>query len=129
MKKITPTVDNGKVCQYCNKPTTLEKTGGYGGLKFYRYECKDCGAYISATFTFKSNDFVSSGRVANKELRDAKKLYFSILTELNAKRAGAIKFLSTKFKVETFNVNLIDNDTCFKALAELHKKYKLDGKA
>lgn len=65
------TINSGKECPYCGKPTEYVSDSevysrSYGGMI---YLCRPCDAYVGC---HKPRPTESLGRLANKELREAK---------------------------------------------------------
>lgn len=88
----------GKMCPYCKIPTEhvsdteVYKNGGYGGMI---YLCRKCLAYCGC---HKSRPTESLGRLANKELREAKieahKYFDMIWQEKHISRGELYGYLS-----------------------------------
>ena len=74
---------SGKVCPYCGKPTEyVDSSIVYGRSYGMIYLCRDCRAYVGA---HKGTD-QALGRLANAELREAKKeahFYFDQIAKTN----------------------------------------------
>lgn len=67
---ITDEVLLGKVCPYCGRPTDLvDSEIIYGRSYGMIYLCRPCDAYVG----INKVTGLSLGRLANKELREAKK--------------------------------------------------------
>lgn len=73
----------GKICPYCGKPTEyVDSSVIYGYSYGMIYLCRDCRAYVGV---HKGTD-LALGRLANAELREAKKeahFYFDQIAKTN----------------------------------------------
>lgn len=70
MKKLVIDIINAKVCPYCgDKPKLVDSEVIYGTSYGMVYYCEPCNAYVGV---HKHNN-KPLGRLANKELREAKK--------------------------------------------------------
>jgi len=125
-------ISTGKICPYCNNPTayvnsTVVYKRNYGNI----YLCIDCHAWVGV---HKGTDN-ALGRLANYELREAKKLaheYFDQLWKRKVKkgwpkgkaRAKAYKWLSKELAIapEETHIGMFDVDICLKVV-ELCKPY------
>lgn len=65
----------GKVCPYCGNTTDLiDSAEIYGGVSYGMiYICRDCNAYVGC----HSGTSIAKGRLANAELRAAKKKHIA----------------------------------------------------
>lgn len=81
--KLTPTqklIMQGKICPYCKQPSEyIDSKELYGVSYGMMYICRPCDSWVG---THKSRPLEALGRLANKELREAKKeahSYFDLL--------------------------------------------------
>ena len=84
---------SGKICPYCNKvPEFVDSSCVYHGISFGMiYLCRDCSAWVGVHKDTKK----ALGRLANNELREAKKKahsYFDLIA-----KTGLINKLWTQF--------------------------------
>ncbi len=111
----------GDVCPYCEKPSVL--TGAdviYGkrGIKWgYIFLCRKCDAYVGC----HKGTCKAKGRLANKELREWKKIahsYFDPLWKTTGKRESAYKWLSKEMglKRQHTHIGMFDIDECRKVV-------------
>lgn len=78
---------HAKICPYCgNKPKLVDSSVIYGTSYGPIYYCKDCDAYVGV---HKGSE-QSLGRLANKELRKAKKLAHHYFDQLWHRKIGKI---------------------------------------
>lgn len=108
----------GKKCPYCGEPSIYTDSEViYGKSYGMIYLCKPCDAYVG---THKSQPDVSLGRLANAELRAAKKLahyYFDRLWKDGyIKRASAYKWLSNEMGIDPdhTHIGMFDVEQCAK---------------
>lgn len=130
MMTYIPTIDKimqGLVCPYCNKPSKfvdsiiIYKARSYGMI----YHCADCDAYCGV---HKGTD-KSLGRLANKELREAKKqahYFFDMIWKEPLKlipRSEAYGYLSRWMSLppELTHIGMFDVAQC-KDVAEFAKQ-------
>ena len=122
----------GRICAYCEQPTVLVDSQvvysrSYGPI----YYCHDCKAWVG---THRDSNR-ALGRVANKELREAKKKAHSAFDPLwrkavnngrkkNEARAAAYKWLSEQMEtpIEYTHIGMFDVEQC-KKVVELCKNY------
>ena len=135
---------SGKICPYCGRPTELvDSSVVYGKSYGMIYLCKPCDAYVGLNkMTGKS-----LGRLANKELREAKiqahywfdqiartglinKIYRKFIPNTPSRQKAYI-WLSMKLNipVDKCHIGMMDVDDC-KRVTELCKPIieKLNGK-
>lgn len=71
MEATIENINAGLVCPYCgNESQLVDSAVIYGKSYGMIYLCKPCDAYVG---THKSDNKTALGRLANKELREAKK--------------------------------------------------------
>lgn len=117
-------VNSGLECPYCHKdseyvPDTEVYSRSYGG---YIYLCRECDAYVG---THKPRPTESLGRLANKELRQAKIMAHDAFDRLWRKkielgmkkgkaRAKAYKWLSKEMNTapELTHIGFFDVEQC-----------------
>lgn len=114
----------GKKCPYCGEPSIYTDSAViYGKSYGMIYLCKPCDAYVGV---HKPQPTVALGRLANAELRAAKKLahyYFDKLWKDGfMKRQSAYKWLSNELGIdpEHTHIGMFDVEQCNKT-AELSK--------
>jgi hypothetical protein len=124
----------GKVCPYCNrKPEYVDSSVVYGRSYGMIYICKPCNAYVGV---HKGTDR-PLGRLANKELRDAKKeahFYFDKLWEKESKngksrsenRKSAYKWLSKELNIdyEYAHIGMFNLGMCKRVVALCRPYFK-----
>ena len=111
----------GKICPYCGKDSELiDSSEIYGTSYGPMYICRDCDAYVGCyTGTTKA-----LGRLANKELREAKKRAHHYLDQLwkpnKSKRYKTYSWLSNQLGIprEITHIGMSDVEQCNK-IAEL----------
>lgn len=115
---------DGKICPYCDNPTEyVDSQVIYGRSYGMIYICKPCNAWVG---THKSNRTVALGRLANSELREAKKEaheYFDRLWKLgHLSRHQAYEALSSHLNIEPkyCHIGMFDVDMC-KRVVEVSK--------
>lgn len=122
-----------KECPYCgDEPEYTDSSVIYGESYGMIYLCKPCDAYVGV---HHGNSKVSLGRLANKELREAKKkahFYFDQLWNKAIKqgrrkheaRNAAYNWLSTQLDIPSdyTHIGMFDIDLCDKT-AEICKPY------
>lgn len=126
---------SGRECPYCGKDTewvsdTEIYSRSYGGMI---YLCRDCDAYVGV---HKNEQDKSLGRLANKELREAKIQAHASFDDLwkrkiakgfskGKARASAYKWLSKEMGTEPefTHIGMFDVEQCNKVV-ELCKPYK-----
>lgn len=125
----------GKICPYCGKRTEfVDSSVIYGRSYGMIYLCRDCRAYVGV---HKGTDR-ALGRLANKELREAKKeahFYFDQIAKTNlinkiwnihipnmSNRNKAYLWLSNQLNIpyEFCHIGMFDIDCC-KRVVELCK--------
>lgn len=134
-KKIAIGIQQGKICPYCFKHTqhvsdTEVYARSYGAMI---YLCRHCLAYVSC---HKSQPTVSLGRVANKELREAKieaHYFFDYLWRKKIEkgfskkeaRGSAYKWLAQQMNIhpELCHIGYFDVEQC-ERVVEICKPYK-----
>lgn len=62
---------SGRICPYCNKPSIHVSDSEIYSISFggFAYLCRECNAYVGC---HKDRPYEALGRLANKELREAK---------------------------------------------------------
>lgn len=126
----------GRMCPYCFKPSvhvpdTEIYPRSYGG---YIYLCRDCDAYVG---THKDRPHEALGRLANKELREAKiKAHAAFDNLWNRKiakgfkkghaRAKAYKWLSKEMNIEPeyTHIGCFDVKQCMRVVELCEPYYK-----
>lgn len=112
------------LCDYCNNPAELV-TGkeiyphrpDLSFLQFWR--CEPCAAYVGC---HKGSDAVPLGRLANEELRVAKKRAHSVFDPIwktqMMTRSGAYQWLATQLGIKTkdCHIGMFDIETCRKTV-------------
>lgn len=105
----------GKLCPYCgNKTVYVDSSEIYGKSYGMIYLCRECDAYCGV----HKNTDKALGRIANKELREAKKEaheYFDKIWKLNLlTRSGAYSWLSEKLSLpaEYTHIGMFSVKTC-----------------
>lgn len=117
-------IKKGEICPYCyNKPELVDSSEVYGRSYGLIYLCRDCDAYVGVHVNSKKN--IPLGRLANKELREAKKKahkYFDPLWE--AKMSTGIpkkkaRFLAYKWlsscmglRMKDTHIGMFDIEQC-----------------
>lgn len=120
----------GKICPYCDKETDyIDSSIVYNGVSYGMiYYCKDCDAYCGV---HKGSDR-SLGRLANSELRQAKKMahyYFDqIWKNKMMSRTKSYKWLSEQIGTEKeyTHIGMFNVDQCLKTV-EVSKKFLKSG--
>lgn len=121
-----------KICPYCaKKPEYVDSKVIYGTSYGMVYYCKECDAYVGV----HRNSTKPLGRLANRELREAKKkahFYFDQLWQRAIKegrkkyeaRNAAYKWLSTELNISlTYtHIGMFDVELCDKVI-EICKPY------
>lgn len=101
--KIMDEILTGKICPYCGKPTEyVDSSVIYGRSYGMIYLCRDCKAYVGV---HKGTD-QALGRLANAELREAKKeahFYFDQI----AKTSLINKIWKNIFPIHQIEIKLI----------------------
>lgn len=116
----------GEVCPYCGKKTELiDSAEIYNGVSYGPiYICRDCDAYVGCY----KNTNKSLGRLANAELREAKKFAHAIFDKIwknkYKTRVGAYSWLSREMDVPTefTHIGMFDVEQC-KKVVELSIDY------
>ena len=105
----------GKICPYCGKETEfVDSSIIYGKSYGMIYLCKPCDAYCGV----HKGTNKSLGRLANRQLRQAKKeahKYFDKIWNLKLmKRHKAYKWLSEKLKIDPkyTHIGMFSEKTC-----------------
>lgn len=133
--KLMDEILTGRVCPYCGKPTEfVDSSVIYGRSYGMIYLCRDCRAYVGV---HKGTD-QALGRLANAELREAKKeahFYFDQIAKTNlinkiwkkhipntSNRSKAYLWLSSQLGIphEVCHIGMFDVDNC-KRVIELCK--------
>lgn len=110
------------MCDYCGKPAKLVK--GFEiyphrkdlGNKYF-WSCSPCGAYVGC---HRDSDAVPMGRLANAQLRAAKRLahaaFDPLWQEFGMKRMDAYQWLADKMGVSgsECHIGMFDVDQCRK---------------
>jgi hypothetical protein len=129
-----PLILAGKVCPYCLQYTVhvsdseVYSGGGFGGMI---YLCRDCNAYVGCHA--RNGGIESKGRLANKELREAKieaHRYFDNMWKRKTgiskghARSRAYKWLTEQLNIaaEYCHVGMFDVAEC-KKVVEVCKPY------
>lgn len=125
-------INKGLICQYCNAPTEYVDSNevyrkSYGMI----YLCRGCAAWVGV----HKGTSIALGRVANEELRYAKKeahFWFDGLWKHKIKggeskhsaRSGAYKWLAKAMNVEPelCHIGMFTTEQC-EEVVELCKKY------
>jgi len=118
------------ICPYCDNPATFAT-----GKEIYPYRkdlysknfwrCEPCGAYVGC---HKGTD-KPLGRLANKELRDAKikahSLFDPLWKEKKMSRTYAYKWLSERLNIDTnkCHIGMFDVEMCNKVIEILSGKH------
>lgn len=121
----------GKICPYCGKPTEFVDSSVIYGISYGMiYLCQDCDAYVGV---HKGTD-KSLGRLANSELREAKKqahYYFDKIAKTGlinkiykkyipniSNRNKAYKWLSLQLNIPVKNchIGMFDIPECKKVI-------------
>lgn len=111
----------GKACPYCNKPSALVDSAIiYGKSYGMIYLCKDCDAYCGV----HKGTNKALGRLANRELREAKKqahYYFDMIWKEPLKlmsRSDAYNGLSAWMNLhpDLTHIGMFDIDQCKDAI-------------
>lgn len=110
----------GLVCPYCHRPTQLvDSSEVYGRSYGMIYLCRPCNAYVGC----HQGTTNALGRVANAELRIAKKLAYEKFDPLwrngYMTRHEAYKWLSDKLGIpaEYTHIGMFNVDTCHKVVS------------
>jgi hypothetical protein len=112
-----------KLCDYCNKPAELVDSSVVYGVSYGKiYLCSPCDAYVGV---HKGTD-VPLGRLANKELREWKKLahyHFDASWKGVRPRKSAYRELAARMDLpeEKAHIGMFDVDLCRKVV-ELYRK-------
>ena len=139
---ISDPILSGKVCPYCGKETVyVDSSRVYGRSYGMIYMCKPCDAYVGV---HKGAD-TSLGRLANKELREAKKQahhYFDQIARTGlinkiwtryipgmSNRSKAYKWLAIQLciKEKYCHIGMMDLDQC-RRVVEICKPFTTDNK-
>lgn len=129
-------VISAKICPYCGrKPKYVDSSIVYGKSYGMIYFCGDCDAYVGVHY---GNSGKPLGRLANRELRSAKKeahFYFDHLWKRATKkgrsksdaRSAAYKWLGENLNIpkEHTHIGMFDVDMC-KRVVEICKPYCKD---
>ena len=122
---IDDPVLSGLVCPYCGKPSVLiDSREVYGRSYGLMRMCRDCDAYVGC---HKGTD-IAMGRLANKELRVAKKEAHSAFDALWKSgmmgRKEAYAFLSEAMGIEKdrCHIGMFDTGQCREAARIAIKK-------
>lgn len=117
MPKTKDPVLTGKICPYCGKPSELiDSVEIYGTSYGSMYICRDCNAYVGC----HNGTDIALGRLANEELRRAKKKAHHYLDQLWKpdihKRYSVYKWLSSALGIprDLTHVGMSDIDQCNK---------------
>lgn len=118
-------------CDYCGKPAHLVT-----GKKIYPHrkdlyslqfwECEPCGAYVGV---HKHSASVPLGRLANEELRQAKKKAHSYFDPTwkdgSRSRSDAYAWLAAKLGIRTrdCHIGMFDLDTCHRVVDVCNEYY------
>jgi len=121
----------GKICPYCGKPTEyVDSSVIYGNSYGMIYLCRDCRAYVGV---HKDTD-QALGRLANAELREAKKeahFYFDQIAKTNlinkiwkkhipnmSNRNKAYLWLSNQLGIprEICHIGMFDIESCYRVI-------------
>ena len=121
MEELLTPILLGKVCPYCGKDSELiDSSEIYGTSYGPIYICRDCNAYVGC-YNGTTN---SLGRLANKELREAKKRAHHYLDQLwkpnRNKRYRTYTWLSKELGIprEITHIGMSDIEQCNR-IAEL----------
>ena len=112
-------IRTARKCPYCgNDPDYVDSSIIYGISYGMIYLCSDCDAYVGVHHKTSRK---ALGRLANKELREAKKeahFYFDQLWRANGKRKQAYKWLSEQLGIpkKFTHIGMFDLDTCKKVI-------------
>lgn len=123
----------GKMCPYCERESELvDSIEIYGTSYGMIYLCRPCQSWVGV---HKSNETVALGRLANAELREAKKqvhLSFDVLWKKKIEsgctkheaRTAAYVWLSKELDIPIAitHIGMFDVDQC-KKVVELCKRY------
>lgn len=108
----------GQICPYCKSPTKLiDSKEVYGTHYGYLWICRPCDAYVGC----HPNTKRSLGRLANKELREVKKLAKEAFNELwkdgYMKRGQAYRWLSKAMELpeDQTHFGMFNIASCYKA--------------
>jgi len=115
MRIVTDPILTGKICPYCGKETELiDSAEIYGTSYGPMYICRDCKAYVGCyTGTERA-----LGRLANAELREAKKRAHHYLDQLwmpnKHKRYGVYSWLSRQLGIprDVTHIGMSDIEQC-----------------
>ncbi len=109
-------INRGLFCPYCECDTILIDTKTIYKVRSYgmAYQCPKCLAFVGC----HKNTIIALGRVANKELREAKKeahKYFDIIWKnKHLTRTDAYEWLSTRLEIpiSKTHIGLFDIKQC-----------------
>ena len=124
-----PNIIEAKECPYCGeKPDYVDSVEIYGKSYGMVYLCRPCDAYVGV---HHKTSKVALGRLANKDLREAKKLahsYFDPLWKegIIGGRRNAYKWLSEQLGIpEQFtHIGMFDTDLCMEVVQHCNIKMK-----
>jgi len=124
-----PEVLSGLKCPYCgNKTAYADSSVIYGKSYGMIYLCKPCDAYVGV---HKTDNATALGRLANAELRAAKKEAHHYFDQLwkhgHMRRQSAYKWLSRALNIEPeyTHIGMFDVEECNKVVESV--KLKLNG--
>lgn len=123
MKIIDDPILSGRICPYCGKETLLTDSSEVYGVSYGPiYLCRDCNAFVGCY----TGTTISLGRLANAELREAKKRAHHYLDQLwisgRHSRHSIYTWLSNQLGIprELTHIGMSDIEQCNK-IAEISK--------
>lgn len=130
-RRFDTSIIEAKICPYCgDKPEYVDSAVIYGKSYGMIYLCKPCDAYVGVHHRTTK---VALGRLANKELREAKKrahLYFDPIWKNNIiqGRRNAYKWLSEQLCIpeKYTHIGMFDVELCEKVVQVCKLKTKAE---
>lgn len=128
MGKRTRNIRRGKECPYCGQPTEYKDSACiYGKSYGMIYICEPCDAYCGV----HKGTNKSLGKVANYELREARKLAHKVFDRLwkegSLKRKEAYYLLQEKLdlRADLAHIGMMNLEQCQKVI-NIFTKYQLN---